>query len=304
MLARCVVMPQELFWFEALVLASAIEHRHDRSYRMSTILITGASSGIGKATALYFADQGWTVAATMRNPTDDRDFGSRSNVTLHALDVTDETTIQAARDEVLERHGAVDVVMNNAGYALMGPFEAASAAQIEQQFTTNVFGVMNVTRAFLPHFRDRQGGLFLNVSSIGGVITFPLMSLYHASKWAVEGFSESVAYELGQLGIRVKLIEPGGVATNFGGSSMTRAHQNELYAYDAVAAKFGANMAALGIQTSTATEIAAQIFDAATDGTDRLRYAVGTDAKRFVASRAELGPEGFVADMSDRLFDT
>src|SRR6056297_1744622 len=123
---------------------------------------------------------------------------------------------------------------------------------------------MNVTRAFLPHFRQRGEGLFLNVSSIGGVITFPLMSLYHASKWAVEGFSESFAYELGQLGIRVKLIEPGGVATNFGGSSMTRAHQNELNAYEPVAADFGANIAALGIQTSTAPDIAAQIFEAAT----------------------------------------
>lgn len=271
---------------------------------MSTIFITGASSGIGKATALHFADQGWTVAATMRNPTDDPELGARSNVTMHALDVTDETTIETARDEVLERHGAVDVVMNNAGYALMGPFEAASATQIEQQFATNVFGVMNVTRAFLPHFRDRQGGLFLNVSSIGGVITFPLMSLYHASKWAVEGFSESVAYELGQLGIQVKLIEPGGVATNFGGRSMTRAHQDELDAYDVVAAQFGANMAALGIQTSSATDIAAQIFDAATDGTDRLRNPVGADAKRFVATRAELGPEGFVDDMRHRLFET
>jgi len=186
----------------------------------------------------------------------------------------------------------------------VGPFEAASAAQIEQQFATNVFGVMNVTRAFLPHFRQRGEGLFLNVSSIGGVITFPLMSLYHASKWAVEGFSESFAYELGQLGIRVKLIEPGGVATNFGGSSMTRAHQNELNAYEPVAADFGANIAALGIQTSTAPDIAAQIFEAATDGTDQLRHPVGADADRFSSARAELGAEGFVADLRDRIFGT
>ena len=270
---------------------------------MNPIVITCASSGIGRASARYFADQGWTVAATMRNPSAEHGLTAVPTVTLHTLDVTDEASIAAARDGMLQQHGSIDVVLNNAGYALMGPFEAASAAQIERQFATNVFGVMNVTRAFLPHFRDRGSGLFLNVSSIGGIITFPLMSNYHASKWAVEGFSESLAYELGQLGIRVKLIEPGGVATNFGGRSMTRAHKDDLDAYDEALAAFRANSSELGIQTSAPETIAEAIFEAATDKTDQVRYPIGPDAERFATTRVALGSEGFIADLRKRLFD-
>lgn len=266
-----------------------------------TIFITGASSGIGKACAHYFSEQGWAVAATMRNPEAESELSSLPHVTVHRLDVTDDTTIAAARDQALAHHGSIDVVLNNAGYALMGPFEGASPAQIERQFATNVFGVMNVTRAFLPYFRANGRGLFLNVSSIGGVITFPMMSLYHASKWAVEGFSESLSYELGQLGIGVKLIEPGGVATNFGGTSMSRGAE-PLDGYDEVAGTFWANLSKLNIETSTAKVIAAGIYEAATDGSDRLRYVLGPDAERFASARSELGSEAYIADKRLRIF--
>ncbi len=269
---------------------------------MATIVITGSSSGIGKATAKYFAEQGWTVAATMRSPEKENDLTSLSNVSLHALDVSRKDSVQTALSEILETCGAVDVVLNNAGYALMGPFEAATSEEIESQFATNVFGLMNVTRAFLPHFRSRGEGMFLNVSSIGGLITFPLMSLYHSSKWAVEGFSESLSHEMQQLGIKVKLIEPGGVATDFGGRSMSRG-SIEHEAYEETAAKFRKNIGELGIERSTAQFIAEGIYAAATDGSDRLRYVIGPDAERTWARRREAGAESFVAEMRARLFE-
>ncbi len=146
---------------------------------MKTIVITGASSGIGKATARYFAEQGWQVAATMRKPENETELNQIENVSVYQLDVTDNDSIANAAQQIISDFGSVDVVLNNAGYGLIGPFEAASNEQIRQQFDTNVFGLMEVTRAFLPHFRANQAGLFLNVSSIGGRITYPLNSLYH-----------------------------------------------------------------------------------------------------------------------------
>ena len=122
---------------------------------MKTIVITGSSSGIGKATAKYFAGQGWKVAATMRTPENETELNQLDNVSLYALDVTDEASIAAATEQILSDFGTVDVVLNNAGYAVAGPFEAATPEQVKRQFDTNVLGLMSVTRAFLPHFRAK-----------------------------------------------------------------------------------------------------------------------------------------------------
>lgn len=149
---------------------------------MKSIVITGSSSGIGKATAKYFANKGWKVAATMRTPEKETELNLINGISLYQLDVTDEDSITQATERILADFGTVDVVLNNAGYGLMGPFEAATREQVKQQFDTNVFGLMSVTRAFLPHFRSNKAGLFLNVSSIGGRITFPFISLYHSTK--------------------------------------------------------------------------------------------------------------------------
>jgi NADP-dependent 3-hydroxy acid dehydrogenase YdfG len=268
---------------------------------MNTIVITGASSGIGKATAKYFAEQGWRVAATMRKPESETELGEIANIRLYSLDVTDQASIDTAVAQILGDFGTVDVVLNNAGYALSGPFEAATAQQIRQQFDTNVFGLMEVTRAFLPHFRANKAGLFLNVSSIGGRITFPLISLYHSTKWAIEGFSESLAFELGELGIQVKLIEPGGVSTDFGGRSMTYAMPIDLPAYMPLAEKVLADFQARG-PASTAEQIAAGIYAAATDGKRQLRYLLGEDAKEIFAVRQQVGDDAFMAGMRQRMF--
>src|SRR5215469_12840168 len=160
-----------------------------------TLFITGASTGIGRAAALFFRDKGWNVAATMRNPADHSGLAS-STVRTIPLDVTKSVTIRPALDQALQAFGSIDVLVNNAGYGAFGPLEAASDEQIERQFATNVTGLMAVTREFLPHFRERSSGVVINISSVGGRATFPLSSLYHATKWAVEGFSEALNFEL------------------------------------------------------------------------------------------------------------
>ena len=185
-----------------------------------TMLITGASSGIGRATARLFADKGWNVVATMRDPAKGADLAS-GTVAVTRLDVQDGETIEAAVDLALARFGSIDLLVNNAGYGQLGLFEAMSEEKIEEQFAVNVFGVMDVTRAVLPHMRKAKGGTIINISSGAGLFTLPMSSLYNASKFALEGFSESLSYELASQNITVKLVEPhGGVnETEFGARS-------------------------------------------------------------------------------------
>ena len=177
-----------------------------------TVMITGTSSGIGKATVLEFAKMGWNVIATQRNPEKEFDFSKLPNVKLYALDVTNLDSIKQAISQAQNDFGKIDVVVNNAGYGVDGAFEAMSDDIIEKQFNTNVFGLMRVTREVIKHMRPNGGGTIIQISSMGGKITFPLYSIYHATKFAVEGFTESLQYELRQFNIKMKLIEPGPIA--------------------------------------------------------------------------------------------
>lgn len=268
---------------------------------MQSIVITGASSGIGKATAKYFAEQGWRVAATMRNPDNETELTQIDNVSVYQLDVTDADSISNAATQILSDIDTVDALLNNAGYGLAGPLEAVTPEQIRTQFDTNVFGLLEVTRAFLPHFRANKSGVILNVSSIGGLITFPFLSMYHGTKWAVEGLSESLYYELGQLGIKVKIIEPGGVSTDFGGRSLVIAMPNEdLAEYGPIVQKYMAAQQESGSSGSTAEHLAEEIFKATTDGTDQLRYLIGADAQQLYSMRTEHGDQAFIAGMVER----
>ena len=234
-----------------------------------TVLITGASTGIGEAAARRFALAGWNVAATMRVPGKSALAGE--TIACIPLDVTDEISIRSAIDATITRFGRIDVVVNNAGYAVCGPFEGATTEQIERQFETNVFGLMSVTRAVLPHFREQRGGTIVNVSSIGGLLTFPLFSLYHATKWAVEGFSEGLHYEVEPFGIRVKLVEPGAVNTDFYNRSMDVSSSPP---YDAMMKIGKPKLDAAGRGGVTPERVAETIFRAANDGRARLRYPV------------------------------
>lgn len=250
-----------------------------------TVFITGCSSGIGLAAAKLFQAQGWNVAATMRNPADHQGLKDLPNVICPALDVNDNAAIDRALKETLARFGRIDVVVNNAGYALMGAFETLDADQVRRQFDTNVFGLMEVTRAALPLFRAQGAGTVVNVSSMVGRIPLPLYSIYNASKHAVEGFTEGLTYELDPLNIRVKLVEPGAVNTNFFGRSADRANKTGVDAYNAYSDYQFSVMDRTGPGGSSPEDAAKVILRAASDGSRRLRYSVGPDAMMLLASR-------------------
>lgn len=268
-----------------------------------TILITGTSSGFGKATVRRFAREGWNVVATMRSPEAERELTALPGVLVTRLDVQDRASIDAAVAAGIARFGRIDALVNNAGFGLFGLFEATPREKIAEQFGVNVFGVMDVTRAVLPHFRRNRGGLILNIGSGAGVFTLPMLSLYCASKFALEGFTESLAYELASQHITVKMIEPGGViSTNFGRRSGAEAAQNApLPDYDAFVARTGAAFARLrGERRATEEDVAGVIFAAATDGTDRLRYVATADIEPLVRARRETSENAYLALMRAR----
>ena len=240
------------------------------------VLITGASSGIGKETARLFQAKNWKVAATMRTPEKAEDLQRIADVETFRLDVTDVDSIRQAIADTLEKFGRIDALVNNAGYGLTGPFEAATDEQIRRQFDTNVFGLMNVCREILPYFREQKRGFIVNVASVGGRTTFPLYSLYHATKWAVEGFSESLQYELEQFNIRVKIIEPGPIRTDFYGRSQDVTKKDGLTVYDHFVSRMMPNMQKYGEEAPNGSVVAQAIYDAVTDGSKRLRYTVNT----------------------------
>jgi len=256
-----------------------------------TIFITGASSGLGNATTKLFASRGWRVLATMRRPEADVEVAGLTGVELLPLDVTDPAQIESTVAQAIAA-GPVDVVFNNAGYGISGPLEGLSDEQIERSVQTNLMGPIRVTKAFIPHFRQNGGGLFINTTSIGGLITVPLNAMYHATKWGLEGWSESMAFELSQVGIGMKILEPGGMKTDFFSRSIdvgnhpaygdlldrvmdatTDEHQMEQY--------------------SDPEQVAEVVYRAATDGTDQLRYLAGADARATYESRLQLGEEQF-----------
>jgi NADP-dependent 3-hydroxy acid dehydrogenase YdfG len=258
-----------------------------------TVLITGASSGIGRSTALKFHQQGWTVVATMRSLEKAGDLTTLNNVHCLSLDVTDQQSIQRTVTASLEKVGAISVLINNAGYALLGTFEACTPEQIQRQFQTNVFGLMEVTRSLLPHFRERKSGTIINIASIGGKMTFPLYSLYHSTKWAVEGFSEALQYELEPFNIRVKIIEPGPIKTDFYSRSADVATRNGLTAYDTFIAKVLPNLNKAGDTGGTPETVAEIIYQAATDGSRKLRYPAGGNAGTLLLLRKILPDRAF-----------
>lgn len=250
-----------------------------------TIFITGASSGIGKETARHFQAQGWNVVATMRTPDKEMELGALDRVLVTRLDVTDATSIAEAFKEAIEKFGKVDVLLNNAGYGAYGPLEAFPMERVRAQMDTNVIGLISTTQAFLPHFRANKAGIIINISSVGGRIAFPFGSLYHASKFAVEGFSEALSYEVAAFGGRVKIVQPGFIKTDFGGRSFDFRNDQALAEYQDAMGGFGKAMADLSAGRSEASLVAAVIWGAATDGSDQLRYRAGADCEEMLSKR-------------------
>ena len=250
------------------------------------ILITGCSSGIGHATAHFFAEQDWSVVATMRHPElRETDLKGMENVDLVHLDVTEPASIREAVRFALDKHGKIDVLVNNAGYPVEGVFEAITPEQVRKQFETNVMGLMDLTREVIPAMRRQKGGIIVNVSSVGGRAAFPLYSVYNSTKWAVEGFSEGLQYELRPKNIKVKIIEPGVIKTDFYGRSMVVAKKEGLTEYDEFV-----ESALKGVKRSEAAasspEIVAMcIYRAVNDGSWKLRYHAGKYAGTLLALR-------------------
>lgn len=266
-----------------------------------TLFITGASSGIGRATAHFFHDRGWNVVATMRSPDNAAELAGMDRVLVAHLDVLDHESISSARDAALKRFGSVDVLLNNAGYGAYGPLEAFSMERIERQFGTNVIGLLAVTKAFLPHFRTNRQGVIVNISSIGGQMTFPLGTLYHGTKFAVEGLSESLHYELEPFGVRVKIVEPGMIKTDFGGRSFDFCNDESLAEYQGTIQQLFAYWGNSPSSPSEPTVVADVIWTAAHDDTGTLRFRAGADAEMLLDSRKAQDDQTFIGGLKSQL---
>lgn len=263
-----------------------------------TILITGASSGIGKVTARHFYDQGWNVIATMRTPEKETDLAALKNVLVTRLDVTDEESIGSAVKAGIAKFGRIDVLLNNAGYGAYGPLEAFPMDRIRRQFDTNVIGLLAVTKAVLPHMRANEAGTIVNISSIGGQMTYPLGALYHGTKFAVEGISESLHFELEAAGVKVKIVEPGMIATDFGGRSFDFVNDEGMTEYQPVVqALFSSWSGDTAAAASPPSVVAEAIWTAVNDGTDTLRYRAGADAVELLDNRKALDDATFIGGL-------
>lgn len=245
--------------------------------RNKTVLITGTSSGVGRATAKYFAKNGWNVIAAQRNIVNKGELQKFENVFFVSLDLTDKDSIKNAILESLKSHGQIDVLINNAGRGMHGVFEGVKPNDIEEIFRINVFGLMEITKRVLPHFRENGKGLIVNVSSMGGRVGLPLRSIYNSSKFAVEGFSEVLRYELQPFNIRVKVVEPGFVQTMFH-QSLSMIREDSVRMYKEQTDRLFSNEKYKSGKGSTPDAIARTIYKASITRSHKLRYTAGIDA--------------------------
>ncbi len=266
-----------------------------------TILITGASSGIGKETAKFFQAKGWNVIATMRTPEKEEDLTQLDNILITRLDVTDSSSINESVAEGIKKFGRIDVLLNNAGYGAYGPLEAFPMENIRRQFNTNVIGLLETTKAILPHFRANKAGTIVNISSIGGQMTFPLGTLYHGTKFAVEGLSEALHYELEPFGVKVKIVEPGMIRTDFGGRSFDFVNDETIEEYQDTVQKLFAHWGGVGESISEPSVVAEVIWTAVTDGTSTLRYRAGNDAVELLDNRKAQDDKLFIGNMKQQM---
>ena len=257
------------------------------------VLITGCSTGIGRATAERLAKKGWNVYATARRPESIEDLKQKGCKTL-ALDVTDEASMRAAVDQVVAEEGAVGALVNNAGYSQSGALESVPMDQLRRQFETNVFGLLRMCQLVLPGMREQRDGRIVNVSSMGGRLTFPGGGAYHATKYAVEALSDVLRFEVSGFGIHVVLIEPGLIRTQFGEAAVSSISQIEQ---DGPYAKFNATVAAttagayhgpLSRLGAGPEAVARTIEKALTKSRPKARYPVTASARLMLAQHAIL----------------
>lgn len=262
-----------------------------------TVLITGCSSGFGLASAKLFLARGWNVIATMRTP-DPALFESHGRLLVTALDVTNPHSISEAIAKGIARFGRIDALVNNAGVGLFGAAEATPADVTQQVFETNTFGVMAVARAVIPHMRERGSGTIVNVTSSVGIAPMPLVAVYTASKYAIEGYSEALAHELSTFGVRVKIVQPGlAPTTSFAAKSGGRRDDLLPAAYGPFAGRYLASMQNYPTAYTTETDVAEATYAAATDSDDKLRYPAGADSTMLAQLRSSLPEHEFMGRM-------
>lgn len=263
---------------------------------MKTIFITGSSSGLGKAAVHLFHSKGWNVIATMRNLAKGKDFEGLERVRVLQLDISDPGQIKRAAAEA-QAISDIDVVLNNAAYGAIGPLESVTEESLLQQVNTNLLGALRVTQAFVPHFRAKKSGMFINITSIAALVSFPFDSLYHAVKWGLQGFSEGMSYELAPFGIQVKTVAPGFIKTDFGSSMVVSSAEPYAQLMDLYLNKVSdPEMMKDG---SEAEGIVQFVYEAATDGKDQVHYIAGNDARQMYERRLQIGAEASRKEMAE-----
>jgi len=238
-------------------------------------VVTGASSGIGRATALALVDAGFTVVGTSRNAANVRPL---TGVTFLDLDVSSDESVRTLVKNVIDRFGRIDALVNNAGVGAVGAGEESSIEQTKDVFDINVFGVMRMTNAVLPHMRAQRSGRVINVASALGRIPAPYMAVYAATKHAIEGYSESVDHELREHGVRMQLVEPGYTNTGFEASSLAADSPLSVYATQREVAR---DVLAAAVRDADDPDVVAKVIvAAATDAKPKLRYTAGSMSGR------------------------
>ncbi|MDV4043719.1 short-chain dehydrogenase/reductase [Elizabethkingia anophelis] len=262
---------------------------------MKTIFITGASTGLGKATAILFQSKGWRVIATMRNVNKGSDLANLENTSVLPLDVTDPLQIEETVSKVLEM-GTVDLVFNNAGYGLGGPLENLTDAEIVKLFDTNMLGTIRITKAFIPHFKERKQGLFISTTSMAGLMPVPFNTIYNASKVAIEGWTEGMVPELELFNIGIKTVAPGIIKSQFGENAIWAVGEEYKEGFERSMAHFD-----FGSYFSTPEMIADIVYEAATDGKKLLRYIAGEDVNKHFAKYQEQGRQAYIEQLTSKI---
>lgn len=260
---------------------------------MARALITGCSTGIGRATALELKKRGYEVVATARRPETLKDLDVDETI---ALDVDDDRSV----GDAVQAAGEIDVLVNNAGFGVAGPIESVPLAEVRRMYETNVFGLVRMIQAVVPQMRERQGGTIVNVSSVAGTVAAPLGGFYASTKWAVEAISEALHYEVGHFGIRLVIIEPGAIETRFDENRKT--FGTDGGPYEELDRQFSASGEKLQSGPVPGPELVAQrIAEAIEADPPKLRWPVGADAELVIATRRSMDDEQFEATMRQTL---
>jgi NAD(P)-dependent dehydrogenase (short-subunit alcohol dehydrogenase family) len=268
-------------------------------------LVTGSSRGIGFVTSTTLARNGFLTYASMRNLDKEKEIRlvvDKEKIPLKTiqLDVTDSNSVDNAIKSIMEQSGRIDVLVNNAGYGLVGAFEELGMEEIKQQYETNLFGVMRVTQAVLPIMRKQKSGIIVNMSSGAGRFGYPNGSAYVSTKFALEGLSESIAYEVEPFGIKIVLVEPGFVRTNFS-NVVAKKSQSTNSQYSKMTEKMAASIEQMKLKSSPPELVANVVLEVVTSKNPNLRYLAGKDVEKWMEQKKNMSDEQFFSMIKQSL---